>query len=199
MFAALVAGQLVQSDFVPVSDNKFLLKLAPLNNVNHIVVFLTGAVPFPATMGGGVYIGLQQEGSLVWYFLGILTNERPSAIYKIGNLKKGTRLQNADHPFGSYFGTQLQDGALVEAHLGISVEPLNELPQPTVDSQSDLANADYMTRFAHFAAESLFNYVASFALNDVPTSDPLVPLSAIKRWFDTIIHKLSLDPSFWRK
>ncbi|CAH8533116.1 unnamed protein product [Dicrocoelium dendriticum] len=90
MFAAIVSGRLVQSDFVCLSDNKFILQLAPLDNVNHIVVFLTGAAAFPAGVGGGVYLGLVHSGQLVWYFLGVLTNERPSAIYKIGNLKKMT-------------------------------------------------------------------------------------------------------------
>ncbi|VDP45112.1 unnamed protein product [Echinostoma caproni] len=71
MFGAVVAG-----------------RLAPLNDVNHITVFLTGVTPLPEQMGGGVYLGLQQQGALVWYFLGVLTNARPSAIYKVGNLRK---------------------------------------------------------------------------------------------------------------
>lgn len=35
-----------------------------------------------------MYLGIQQQGTLVWYFLGVLTNDRPSAIYKVGNLRK---------------------------------------------------------------------------------------------------------------
>lgn len=35
-----------------------------------------------------MYLGLQQNNECKWYFLGILKNDRPSAIYKIGNLTK---------------------------------------------------------------------------------------------------------------
>lgn len=199
MFAAIVSGRLVQSDFVCLSDSKFLLHLAPLDNVNHIVVFLTGAAAFPIGVGGGVYLGLEQNGELVWYFLGILTNERPSAIYKIGHIKKGAKLQNAEHPFGSVFGQPNPNVGVIEARLGISVEPLTELPENSEGSQSDSTNVDTMTCFTRFAAESLFNYVASFAHDSPSHPSPLVPISVIKGWFDTILHKLSVDPSFWRR
>lgn len=43
----------MQTDFSPVDDNKCLLRLAPLNNVNHVVVFLTGTAPLPDQLGAG--------------------------------------------------------------------------------------------------------------------------------------------------
>ncbi|KAF5399964.1 Hikeshi heat shock protein nuclear import factor [Paragonimus heterotremus] len=199
MFAAIVSGNLVQTEFVQVCDNKFLLTLAPLNDVNHIVVFLTGTAPFLPGMGGGVYLGLQQGGSQMWYFLGILTNDRPSAIFKVGNLRKGAQLQNSEHPFGATFGLPTSNGVLVEAQLGISVESLTTLPPRSEGMESEPTNADQMTRFTRFAAESLFNYVASFAHDSGSSSDPLVPMSAIKGWFGTILHKLTVDPCFWQK
>ena len=106
-------------------------------------------------------------------------------------------MDNTQHPFGSQSGPQITDG-IVQAQIGISVEQLSNLPQQPEGTLPELSSADLMTRFTRFAAESLFNYVASFA-RDSSGSDPLVPISAISRWFDTILQKLSLDPSFWRK
>ncbi|TGZ54788.1 hypothetical protein CRM22_010544 [Opisthorchis felineus] len=199
MFGAIVAGQLVQTEFVLVCENKFLLKLAPFGDVNHLVVFLTGTTFFPDGMGGGVYLGLPEDNFVAWHFLGTLTNDHPSAIYKIGNLRKGVQRQKSEHPFSASFGLSPTNGTVVEAQLGISVEPLVSLPPKSEGLESQLTNADHMTRFTRFAAENLFNYVASFARDSLSPSDPLVPLSAIKSWFDTMLHKLNLDPSFWKK
>ena len=52
----------VQANFARISDTQFLLDLLPLNDVNHIAVFLTGEVPFPEGMGGG---GKQFSSTLV--------------------------------------------------------------------------------------------------------------------------------------
>ncbi|GAA57260.1 hypothetical protein CLF_112408 [Clonorchis sinensis] len=146
-----------------------------------------------------VYLGLPEDNFVAWHFLGTLTNDRPSAIYKIGNLRKGLQRQKSEHPFSASFGLSPTNGTVVEAQLGISVEPLVSLPPKSEGLESQLTNADHMTRFTRFAAENLFNYVASFARDSLSPSDPLVPLSAIKSWFDTMLHKLDLDPSFWKK
>ncbi|KAH8872473.1 Protein Hikeshi [Schistosoma japonicum] len=196
MFAALVAGRLVQTNFNRLSESQFLLDLLPLNDVNHIVVFLTGETAFPPNMGGGVFLGIQQNGVPNWYFLGVLTNEKPSAIYRISKLTKSAQLQNGIHPFGDNGLFQCSNG-VVPAQIGISVDLLTNLPQQTEETTESI-NSDKMTQFTRFAAESLFNYVASFARDNL-TSDPLVPMSSIKRWFDTMLQKLSLDASFWQK
>ncbi|CAH8594920.1 unnamed protein product [Heterobilharzia americana] len=176
MFAAVVAGRLVQTNFTRVSDTQFLLDLLPLNDVNHIVVFLTGELPFPPNMGGG---GLQHSGE--------------------SNCRKLTQntQQSSIHPFGDNASLQFSNG-IISAQIGISVDLLSNLPQQIEETTPESINTDRMTQFTRFAAESLFNYVTSFA-HDNLTSDPVVPISAIKRWFDTMLQKLSIDASFWRK
>ncbi|GFX72079.1 hypothetical protein TNCV_2346671 [Trichonephila clavipes] len=54
MFAVIVAGRLVQTDFQPLDTTKFVTNIVDADNVNHIVVFLTGAQPFPDGLGGSV-------------------------------------------------------------------------------------------------------------------------------------------------
>ncbi|XP_076022180.1 protein Hikeshi isoform X2 [Genypterus blacodes] len=89
MFGCLVAGRLVQTDAVQVSSDKFVFNLPDYENVNHVVVFMLGTVPFPAGMGGAVYLSFPDpaSGSAVWQLLGFITNDKPSAIFRISGLK----------------------------------------------------------------------------------------------------------------
>uniref|UniRef100_A0A671UZA4 Protein Hikeshi n=1 Tax=Sparus aurata TaxID=8175 RepID=A0A671UZA4_SPAAU len=91
MFGCLVAGRLVQTDAVQVASDKFVFNLPDYENVNHVVVFMLGTVPFPAGMGGAVYFSFPDpaSGGPVWQLLGFITNDKPSAIFKISGLKAG--------------------------------------------------------------------------------------------------------------
>lgn len=42
----------VQTDFQQIGENKFLFTVPDADNINHIVVFLTGIIPFSDGMGG---------------------------------------------------------------------------------------------------------------------------------------------------
>ena len=42
----------VQTDFVSVDLNKFLITIQNADDINHVVVFMTGSQPFPEGMGG---------------------------------------------------------------------------------------------------------------------------------------------------
>jgi hypothetical protein len=45
MFALVVAGRLVQTDFQQIDAQKYLFQIHEANQVNHLVVFLTGTLP----------------------------------------------------------------------------------------------------------------------------------------------------------
>ena len=64
--------------------NEYFLTLEDALSVNHIVVFLTGQIPFSEGFGGSIYLGWPAEGGGVsWQLLGFISNSKPSAIFKI--------------------------------------------------------------------------------------------------------------------
>jgi len=50
----LVAGRLPQINFQQVSETQFVIPISDVDHVNHLVVFMTGQIPFPENFGGGV-------------------------------------------------------------------------------------------------------------------------------------------------
>lgn len=51
----------MQTDFQQIGENQFLITVPDADNINHIVVFLTGSVPFPdGTGGAGMYYIITQ-------------------------------------------------------------------------------------------------------------------------------------------
>nr|KAF6324594.1 heat shock protein nuclear import factor hikeshi [Myotis myotis] len=88
MFGCLVAGRLVQTAAQQVAEDKFVFDLPDYENINHVVVFMLGTIPFPEGMGGSVYFSYpDSSGMPVWQLLGFVTNGKPSAIFKISGLK----------------------------------------------------------------------------------------------------------------
>lgn len=89
MFAIVVSGRLVQTDFQQVDVNKFLITIPNVDTINHIVVFMTGTVPLQPDMGASIHFSWPNVNQpvTVWKYLGMLNNDKPSAIFKITNLK----------------------------------------------------------------------------------------------------------------
>lgn len=123
MFAVVVSGRLVQTDFQQVDSNKFLINIPSIDEVNHIAVFMTGTQPLPADMGASskpfeskvsiefrlknfkVSFRLISVSHLsldltvhfswpdpnrqvsIWRCLGVISNDKPSAIFRITNYK----------------------------------------------------------------------------------------------------------------
>ena len=42
----------VQTESQQVSENQFLFNIPEADNINHVVVFMTGQMPFPEGLGG---------------------------------------------------------------------------------------------------------------------------------------------------
>ncbi|KAK5605821.1 hypothetical protein CRENBAI_005329 [Crenichthys baileyi] len=182
MFGCLVAGRLVQTDAVQVASDKFVFNLPDYENVNHVVVFMLGTVPFPAGMGGAVYFSFPDpvSGAPVWQLLGFITNEKPSVIFKISGLKAG---EGGAHPFGvmAYVSPSM-------AQVGVSVETLDQLAQQIPVSSAAVSTVDTFMQFTQKMLDSLYNFASSFALSQAQmTPNPtetFIPSSCILKWLE---------------
>ena len=193
MFGVIVSGRLVQTDFQNIDSSKFLTNIPDADSINHIVVFLTGAQPFPDGLGGSVYFSWPDPSAAPsWQLLGFITNMKPSAIFKISKLKPDI---NSTTPFG------VQPISHV-AQIGISIEPLQQLELQTPIPQSIPSNANSFIEFTNKMLENFFNYVASFATTVgqiMPNNtENVVPLSTVQQWYLNFQRRLEQNPNFWK-
>lgn len=197
MFGCLVAGRLVQTDAVQVSSDKFVFNLPDYENVNHIVVFMLGTVPFPAGTGGAVYFSFPDPaGGQVWQLLGFITNDKPSAIFKISGLKAG---EGGDHPFGMM---AVVPQATSMAQVGVSIESLDQLAQQTPVSSATVSTVDSFLQFTQKMLDNLYNFASSFAVSQSQmTPNPtetFIPSSCILKWYENFQRRLAQNPNFWK-
>ncbi|XP_058470680.1 protein Hikeshi [Solea solea] len=204
MFGCVVAGRLVQTDVVQVASDKFLFNLPDYENVKHVVVFMLGTVPFPAGMGGAVYFSFPDPcgggggGGPVWQLLGFITNDKPSAIFKISGLKA---VEGGPGP-APLFGTSGSSVSSSVAQLGVSVEPLEQLAQQIPVSSSAVSTVDSFVQFTQKMLDSLYNFTASFAVTQAQMtpnqSETFIPSSCVLRWYENFQRRMSQNPNFWK-
>ncbi|XP_059173031.1 protein OPI10 homolog [Physella acuta] len=197
MFGIIVSGRLVQTDFHPVSETQFLFNIPEADNINHVVIFMTGQTPFPDGIGAAVYFSWPRPEGPVWTLLGHISNQKPSAIYKISSLKTPDNDDNQIH-----FGDMSHQQSHL-AQIGISVEPLDQLAQQVPASQVNAStSASTFMEFATKMLENFFNFSSSFAVTQsqmTPNlSETYVPLSTLKNWFENFQRRLQQNPYFWK-
>lgn len=198
MFGCVVAGRLVQTDAVQVSPDKFVFPLVDYESVNHVVVFMLGTAPFPAAMGGAVYFSFPDpdSGAPVWQLLGFITNDKPSAIFKISGLKAGV---GGAHPFGMMAPSA---PSAPVAQVGVSVEALEQLAQQIPAASAAVSTVDSFLDFSRKMLDSLFNFASSFAVSQAQmTPNPaetFIPSSCILRWYENFQRRLVQNPNFWK-
>eukprot|EP00842_Homolaphlyctis_polyrhiza_P005228 jgi/Hompol1/5706/HPOL_001107-RA len=119
MFGCIVAGRL------------YVFELPDPASINHLVVFLTGSAPFPPGYAATVHFLWQVAApyswpSLVtpsWTLLGHISNEKPSAIFRLGG-KKSITGKSMDALMDDTDQSPFAAVPTVSAQLGISIEPI---------------------------------------------------------------------------
>lgn len=201
MFGLLVSGRLVDTSFRQVDATHCVIDIADVNAFNHIVVFLTGQQAFPDGTGGGVYFSWPEtEGnSNCWHYLGMISNQKPSAIFKVVKPKPN------DSRFQLDMSTRFMQQATPMAQVGVSIETeqtLLGLEQSSGGSEPAVLVPKFV-EFSQKMVQSLFNYTTSFAIDAgqarLRTSETFVPFSAVQQWYANFERKLQMDPYFWTK
>ncbi|KAJ1886949.1 hypothetical protein LPJ66_009373, partial [Kickxella alabastrina] len=116
MFGSIVPGRLVQTNLQQVDVNKYVFELPNAHDINHIVVFLLGTIPFEPGYAATVHLLWPNKS---WQMLGALSNDKPSAIFRL----KSAVDQDSQHMPG------------VSAELGISIEPIKSVEQQVQQMQ----------------------------------------------------------------
>jgi len=202
IFGCIVPGRLVITDCQQVSEAQFLFNLDNYDSINHVVVFMTGAAPFPEGLGGSVYLCWPvPEPS--WHLLGFISNDKPSAIFKIAKPKQTAT--PSVNPFSGFqqTTTATNPSAVMPAQIGISIEPAHEIiNKQTSVTNNALNTQSNFVQFTQAMMQSCYNYCSSFAVPQAQmTPQPLeqfAPLSALTKWYENFQRKMDRDPNFWK-
>lgn len=150
-------------------------------------------------VGASIYyntdVGLLQ--GLTWKFLGVLTSEKPSAVFKLGGMME---LSSSE--------TMKDTSKIVKAlELGISLEPIALIEQLLMEQSSAKALVPISPvptipkpiAIAQRIGENMFNYIMSFARPalDFSQTEPtilVVPMKTVQDWFNSLVRRATTDP-----
>lgn len=205
----------VNTNVQQAGPNTFLLAVDGVDTVNHIVVFLTGQMPFSEGFGGSIYLGWPSLGgeassnldNVSWQLLGFISNDKPSAIFKIAKVKPHEVITN---PFGESMSMDMSANSLTatSALVGVSVEPLAEIVQKTPSADTTASTVHSFTEFSQKMLENFFNYAGSFAASPAQIAmqqqqmgslnESFIPFSALQQWYVNFQRRLKSNPDFWK-
>ena len=130
-----------------------------------------------------------------WIYLGKISNDRPSEIFKISNLTHET----SDSAM-QLFASAMEDMQphISRGMIGISVEPLANINNltPATEMQT-AASIGLLNEFTQKMLENFYNYASSFS-KDAPDGRSYVPLTSLQTWFENFKRRLEMNPNFWR-
>lgn len=135
----------------------------------------------------------------------MISNQKPSAIFKISKLKTNPVNTNIGMYFSGGIGLQK---TVINAQLGISVESLSTLERlassaaAAATETSPASSVPAALEFSQKMVESLLNYTASFAISAdetrIKSNETYVPFSAVQNWFTNFERRLQQNPTFWK-
>ncbi|OZJ06945.1 hypothetical protein BZG36_00138 [Bifiguratus adelaidae] len=208
MFGCIVAGRLVQTNLQQVDVNKWIFELPEAASINHIVVFLLGTIPFEP--GNAATVHFLWPGK-DWHLLGMLSNEKPSAIFRLKGKAIPTSDGTANVNITATVGISIEPKSSVQTQMSALTSTHQELSGTsgalvlrTQPSESETA------AIATKLLQNLFNFVTSFAQNTVPPGEiglmsqmsvqnTWLPLKVFQQWYDNLGRKIKADPNYLLK
>lgn len=124
--------------------------------------------------------------------MGILSNNKPSAIFKLSNLKQHFDINSQPLNAFSQFPS-----IIINAQIGISIEPAVNAEMQITNNETT-QNVPTFVAFAQYMVNNLFNYVSSYVVEIDPEQQPMVPLLSVQKWYENFQRKLNLNPYFWK-
>lgn len=188
MFSCVVAGRLPLPPPQQIDATHAVFLLENAEQINHVVVFMTGEQAFPPGYGATVHLQWPGEGAPHWQLLGwyafadSLRNTKPSAIFRIRDPKRQKNV-----PTSATLGISVETDTDIDRQMdlldtGSSSAPSNAL----VSTKSDPnAMAAQVSQLAPFVAQNVFSYLMSFAPDSAPQAVPL-----LQRWLEQFQRKL---------
>ncbi|KAI0342219.1 DUF775-domain-containing protein [Trametopsis cervina] len=191
MFGCCVAGRLLQTNLQQIDDTHAYFELPVAETINHICVFLLGTVPFPDGFGATVHLFWPGKG---FQLLGMLSNEKPSAIFRLRGNFSAQSSSNAQAVF-SGASTPIADVSPsgVTALLGLAIEPLPQIMQEVASLQQPVVPKPQLpdaSILAERIVKHLFNYLSGFASSGPLTPDVAIPMGTIIRWYESFTSKI---------
>ncbi|WWD08783.1 hypothetical protein V865_006896 [Kwoniella europaea PYCC6329] len=184
MFGAIVAGRLVQTNLQQIDETHFVFPLEQPYEINHLTVFLLGTVPFPEGYGASVHFAWPGKEYIP---LGVLTNIKPSAIYRLRpHLPPNAPLNQPSPP----------------AQLGIEIAPLSQLESIAAQiagegaasgKGGEIVKKVEVGKVAEKVVKNLFNYLHSFGGEIKLTPETPIPLSVFQQWYTSFTRKIEND------
>nr|CAD2189948.1 unnamed protein product [Meloidogyne enterolobii] len=209
VFGLIIAGRMVQTDFTALKEMEYMIEIQDAESINHLVIFLTGLSPLPANYGGSIYLSWTPTdgGERQWNYLGFISNEKPSALFKIGQLTKITQNQQNPQNFSfnaSNINTNIfNNSAVHSALIGVKVEPMIEILRRNENEET--STNEQLSSLALFPEKMLRNFVnfmhsfaVSFPKPNTTQYEEFVPAKSVTEWYTNFKRRLEANPNFWK-
>lgn len=226
MFSVIVPGRPCLTDIAAVGaqpntqPTKFAFTFPAYPKFNHIVVFFLPGTVLPPDTAAAIYIQSPESkptpNGPEFRFLGAISNEKPSAIFKIGSSSQPRRSEaEEEDQMLDEDATAARDATNGQVTLGISIEPAQsvaaqvEALNASRNPPSELSASTALVRqtpqqkqittkvLAQRIIGNAFNFLASFAeSNPNKQGEEVVPLKSFRDWWTKFEKRIDMDPSF---
>ncbi|KAG0150027.1 hypothetical protein CROQUDRAFT_73641 [Cronartium quercuum f. sp. fusiforme G11] len=186
MFACIIPSRPVQTNAIAIPPDKVVFEFDD-PNINHLVVFLTGAVPLPDGWAASVHFLFPTKPE--WQLLGMISPTKPSAIFKL----KGSVIPSST--------MSAVDAMTSRASLGLHLAPLSQIEAECAHLSASKSLVPFAppaptsVQIAKAIGLNLFNYLASFAAEIPGRTGSWVELSTLEKWWKGFEVKCAADPT----